>query len=184
MTNCIFYLQKSNSKLIFADYTCSKNPLRNRLKIHFKIDFCRLIIQSVEIDFYNLIFQKSSTCQQGVWIFHVFFLPHCEFCVLYDDYDKGSHTLRLYQHSAHNVRSLPGTMIYLIRGALCSKLEPLKCNHGNDLWNLLAYIVIITIIIIFPSASFKIWITVKLKHYRTSFSSLSGLVAPAKSSNV
>ena len=26
-----------------------------------------------------------------------FFWPHCEFCVLYDDYDKGSHTLRMYQ---------------------------------------------------------------------------------------
>ena len=33
---------------------------------NFEIDFCRLKIQFVELDFYNLIFQKSSTDQQGV----------------------------------------------------------------------------------------------------------------------
>ena len=49
-TNWIFNLQKSISKLIFAGYTGSKNPVRNRLKIQF-----------VELDFSNLIFQKSST---------------------------------------------------------------------------------------------------------------------------
>ena len=30
-------------------------------KINFKIDFCRLKIQFVELEFSNLIFQKSST---------------------------------------------------------------------------------------------------------------------------
>ena len=45
MTNWIFNLQKSISKLIFAGYTGSKNPVRNRLKV-----------QSVELDFSNLIF--------------------------------------------------------------------------------------------------------------------------------
>ena len=47
-------LQKSISKLIFAGYTGSKNQVRNRLKIKF-----------VELDFSKLIFQKSSTDQQG-----------------------------------------------------------------------------------------------------------------------
>ena len=42
--------------MIFAGYTGSKNPVRNRLKIQF-----------VELDFSKLIFQKSSTDQQGVW---------------------------------------------------------------------------------------------------------------------
>ena len=46
----IFNLQKSISKLIFAGYTSSKNPVQNRLKIQF-----------VELDFSNLIFQKSTT---------------------------------------------------------------------------------------------------------------------------
>ena len=49
-TNWIFNLQKSISKLIFASYTGSKYPVWNRLKIQF-----------VELDFSNLIFQKSST---------------------------------------------------------------------------------------------------------------------------
>ena len=49
-----FNLQKSISNLIFAGYTGSKNPVWNRLKIQF-----------VELDFSNLIFQKSSTDQQG-----------------------------------------------------------------------------------------------------------------------
>ena len=49
-TNWIFSLQKSISKLIFAGYIGSKNPVRNRLKI-----------QLAELDFSNLIFQKSST---------------------------------------------------------------------------------------------------------------------------
>ena len=55
LTNWIFSLQKSISKLIFAGYTGSKNPVRNRQKIQF-----------VELDFSKLIFQKSSTDQQGV----------------------------------------------------------------------------------------------------------------------
>ena len=50
LTNWIFNLQKLISKLIFAGYTGSKTPVRNRLKIQF-----------VELDFSNLIFQKSST---------------------------------------------------------------------------------------------------------------------------
>ena len=44
-TNWICNMQKSISKLIFAGYTGSKNPVRNRLKIQF-----------VELDFSNLIF--------------------------------------------------------------------------------------------------------------------------------
>ena len=48
-TNWIFNLQKLISKLIFAGYTGSKNPVRNRPKIQF-----------VELDFSNLIYQKSS----------------------------------------------------------------------------------------------------------------------------
>ena len=43
--------------MIFAGYTGSKNPVRNRLKIQF-----------VELDFSKLIFQNSSTDQQGVRI--------------------------------------------------------------------------------------------------------------------
>ena len=53
--NWIFSLQKSISKLIFAGYTGSKNPVGNRLKIQF-----------IELVFSKLIFQKSSTDQQGV----------------------------------------------------------------------------------------------------------------------
>ena len=49
-TNWIFNLQQSILKLVFAGYTGSKNPVQNRLKIQF-----------VELDFSNLIFQKSST---------------------------------------------------------------------------------------------------------------------------
>ena len=40
--------------MIFAGYTGSKNPVLNRLKIQF-----------IELDFSKLIFQKSSTDQQG-----------------------------------------------------------------------------------------------------------------------
>ena len=54
-TNWIFNLQKLISKLIFAGYTGSRNPVRNRLKIQF-----------VNFDFPKLIFQKSSTDQQGI----------------------------------------------------------------------------------------------------------------------
>ena len=42
-------------KLIFAGYTGSKNSVWNRLKIQF-----------VELDFSNLIFQKSSTDRKRV----------------------------------------------------------------------------------------------------------------------
>jgi hypothetical protein len=56
-SNWIFSLQKSISKLIFPGYTGSKNPVRNRLKIKF-----------VELDFSKLIFQKSSTDQQGEFL--------------------------------------------------------------------------------------------------------------------
>ena len=52
--NWIFSQQKSILKLIFAGYTGSKNPVRNRLKI-----------QLVKLDFSKLIFHKSSTNQQG-----------------------------------------------------------------------------------------------------------------------
>ena len=50
LTDWISNLQKSILKLIFAGYTGSKNPVRNRLKIQF-----------IELDFFNLVFQKSST---------------------------------------------------------------------------------------------------------------------------
>jgi hypothetical protein len=49
-------------KLIFAGYTGSKNPVQNRLKILF-----------VELDFSKLIFQKSSTDQQGNVCLHLIF---------------------------------------------------------------------------------------------------------------
>ena len=52
-------MEKSIPKLIFAGYTGSKNQVQKRLKIHF-----------VELDFSKLIFQKSSTDQQGVWWLH------------------------------------------------------------------------------------------------------------------
>jgi hypothetical protein len=55
--NWIFSLQKSISKLIFAGYTGSKNQVQNISRIKF-----------VELDFSKLIFQKSSTDQQGVRI--------------------------------------------------------------------------------------------------------------------
>ena len=54
-TNWIFSLQKSISKLIFAGYIGSKNPVWNRPKIQF-----------FKIDFSKLILQKSSTDQHGV----------------------------------------------------------------------------------------------------------------------
>ena len=54
-TNWIFSLQKSILNLIFAGYPGSKTPVWNILKIQF-----------VELDFSKLIFQKSSTDQQGV----------------------------------------------------------------------------------------------------------------------
>ena len=40
--------------MIFEGYTGNKNPARNRLKIQF-----------IELDFSQLIFQKSRTDQQG-----------------------------------------------------------------------------------------------------------------------
>ena len=40
-------------------------------KINFQIDFWRLKIQFVELDFYNLISQKSSTGQQGDTVFYL-----------------------------------------------------------------------------------------------------------------
>ena len=44
LTNWVFNMQKSISKLIFAGYTGSKNPVRNRLKIKFfELDFSKLI---------------------------------------------------------------------------------------------------------------------------------------------
>ena len=50
--NWIFSLQKSISKLIFAGYTGSKNPVRNRLKIQFvQLDFSKLIFHSVQVVF-------------------------------------------------------------------------------------------------------------------------------------
>ena len=41
-------------------------------KMNFEIDFCRLKIQFIDIDFYNFIFQKSSADQQGVRFFDLF----------------------------------------------------------------------------------------------------------------
>ena len=55
--NWIFNLQKPILKLIFAGYKGSKNQVLIRLKIQF-----------VELDFSELIFQKSSTDQQGEWL--------------------------------------------------------------------------------------------------------------------
>ena len=53
-TSWIFSLQKSISNLIFAGYTGSKNPVWNRQKIQF-----------AKLGVSKLIFQKSSTDQQG-----------------------------------------------------------------------------------------------------------------------
>jgi hypothetical protein len=53
-TRCLVYFK--------LDFYC----LRSLQKINFKIDLCSLKIQFVELDFSNLIFQKSSTDQQGV----------------------------------------------------------------------------------------------------------------------
>jgi hypothetical protein len=47
--------QVGKIKFIFAGYTGSKDQVQNRLKIQF-----------VKLDFSKLIFQKSSTDQQGV----------------------------------------------------------------------------------------------------------------------
>ena len=52
-TNWIFSLQKIISTLIFAGYTDGKNLVWSRLKIQF-----------FKLDFFKLIFQKSSTDQQ------------------------------------------------------------------------------------------------------------------------
>jgi hypothetical protein len=42
-------MQKSISKLIFAGYTGSKNPVRNRLKIQFvDLDFSKLIFSEIK----------------------------------------------------------------------------------------------------------------------------------------
>ena len=46
------------SKSNFTGNTSSKHPVQNRLKIQF-----------VELDFSKLIFQKSSTDQQGVRVY-------------------------------------------------------------------------------------------------------------------
>ena len=56
-TNRIFSMQKSISKL---KYTGSRNQVRNRLNIQF-----------VELDFSKLIFQKSSTDQQGARLLYL-----------------------------------------------------------------------------------------------------------------
>ena len=42
-------------------------------KINFEIDFWRLKIEFAELDTYNLIFQKSSTDQQGHWFSWILF---------------------------------------------------------------------------------------------------------------
>ena len=49
----------SSTNWIFAGFTGSKNTVRNRLKIQF-----------IELDFSKLIFQKSSTDQQGARLFN------------------------------------------------------------------------------------------------------------------
>ena len=61
---CLCSLQKSILKLIFTGYTGSKNQVGNRLKIQF-----------VELDFSKLIFQKSSTDQQGDFSVRGYFAP-------------------------------------------------------------------------------------------------------------
>ena len=54
-----FQSAKINSELVFAGYTGSKNQVLNRLKLQF-----------IELDFFDLIFQKSSTDQQGEYVKH------------------------------------------------------------------------------------------------------------------
>ena len=64
----ILNLQKSISKLIFAGYKGSKNPVRNRLKIQF-----------VELDFSKMIFRNqvqikkfSALMRSGALFFPIF----------------------------------------------------------------------------------------------------------------
>ena len=64
--NWIFNLRKSISKWIFAGYTGSKNPVRNRLNNQF-----------IKLDFSKLIFQKSGTDQQGVYRLKNVEFVHC-----------------------------------------------------------------------------------------------------------
>ena len=47
--------------LVYSGFLLPMQPT----KINFKIDFCRIKIQSVELEFSNLIFQKSCTDDQG-----------------------------------------------------------------------------------------------------------------------
>ena len=75
--NWIFSLQKSISKLVFAGYTDSKNPVWNWLKIQF-----------VELDFPKLIFQKSSTDQQGVSLNVFVPAPMSMFCIALNSYSS------------------------------------------------------------------------------------------------
>ena len=48
------------------DFYCLCSLKKSISKIDFEIDFCRLKIQFLDLDFSNLIFQKPSTDQQGV----------------------------------------------------------------------------------------------------------------------
>ena len=75
-------------KLICAGYTGSKKQVRNRLKIQF-----------VELDFSKLIFQKSSTDQQGVIFLGTSFSP--------DKYQKKS-LLNCLFHAYSDLNLHPG----------------------------------------------------------------------------
>ena len=68
--NWISNLQKLVSKLIFAGYAGIKNLVWNRLKIQF-----------VKLHFSNLIFQNSSTDQQGVSPDTYFWCKLITFCI-------------------------------------------------------------------------------------------------------
>ena len=73
LTNWSFSPKKSISEFIFAGYTGSKNSIWNRLKIQF-----------IELDFSKLIFQKSSTDQQGGRLsrFYItWFIDLCTYCL-------------------------------------------------------------------------------------------------------
>ena len=60
-------LEKSNlTNWIFSLFRTGLLPPAQPGKINFEIDFCRSKIQFLELDFSNLIFQKSSTDGQCV----------------------------------------------------------------------------------------------------------------------
>ena len=63
----LIFEKSSSTNWIFTACVACKN--------NFKIDFCRLKIQFVELDLSNLIFQNSSTDQQGDCLLYISSTP-------------------------------------------------------------------------------------------------------------